>query len=366
MKRIVGVFLLLMAMAVSTSSFADEQGKAAVTADDIKKAIGLSIYLQGGYTYNLKDPDSGQNDLRVFDHDARSFTLDLAEVIFSRDAAKPGDIGYKVKLSAGEIAKWIHARGLGNPDSPFDLTEAYIDYNAPIGKGLHIVFGKWVTQMGAEVIEAASDYNYSRSLLFNYAIPFTHTGLKLSYAFNDQLTGVAAVVNGWDNFNDNNKAKTFHWEVDYTPVEQASIALKFMHGPEQDNNTSNQRYLFDTVATVKPLKNLTLQLNYDYAKEQKAVAGADAKWQGIAAIVRYDVNSWFSGAIRAEWFDDPQGFRTGTPQKVKEITVTPEFRPKDNLIIRPEYRHDWSDKAVFNSSKDKHQDTIALGVMYTW
>jgi hypothetical protein len=41
-----------------------------------------------------------------------------------------------------------------------------------------------------------------------------------------------------------------------------------------------------------------------------------------------------------------------------------------DLIVRPEYRHDWSDKEVFDSThatKDKKsQDTIALGVMYTW
>jgi hypothetical protein len=31
-----------------------------------------------------------------------------------------------------------------------------------------------VTYFGAEVIEAIDNPNYSRSFLFNYAIPFTH------------------------------------------------------------------------------------------------------------------------------------------------------------------------------------------------
>jgi len=67
---------------------------------------------------------------------------------------------------------------------------------------------------------------------------------------------------------------------------------------------------------------------------------------------------------------DSQGARTGTAQAAKEITLTPEFRAAKDLIVRPEYRHDWSAREVFDSphgTKDKKsQDTIALGVMYTW
>jgi hypothetical protein len=46
--------------------------------------------------------------------------------------------------------------------------------------------------------------------------------------------------------------------------------------------------------------------------------------------------------------------------------LTPEFRVAKAIIVRPEYRHDWSDKKIFNSNTRKTQDTIALGVMYTW
>jgi hypothetical protein len=55
---------------------------------------------------------------------------------------------------------------------------------------------------------------------------------------------------------------------------------------------------------------------------------------------------------------------------LKEITLTPKFKVAKNLLLRPEYRHDWSDQKGFDSRKQtfnqKTQDTIALGVMYTW
>ena len=75
--------------------------------------------------------------------------------------------------------------------SPSILKEAYVSYLAPVGKGLQVDFGKFVTPMGAEVIESKDNWNYSRSILFGYAIPFYHFGVRAKYAFNDKysLTG---------------------------------------------------------------------------------------------------------------------------------------------------------------------------------
>ena len=46
--------------------------------------------------------------------------------------------------------------------------------------------GKFVTPMGAEVIESQDNWNYTRSILFGYAIPFYHVGLRATYAVDRQ------------------------------------------------------------------------------------------------------------------------------------------------------------------------------------
>lgn len=368
-------FTLVFVFAIVFSSFAEEAKPAGLNLDELKKELGLSIYLQGGYTYNFKNPDSQENDFRLFDHKANSFTLDLAQIVFAKEAPV-GGVGYKLKISAGETAKFIHSRGLGasdsdpagpNNDNAFDLTEAYVDYVAPLGKGLKLRFGKFVTYFGAEVIEARDNPNYSRSILFNYAIPFTHTGLMAGYTFSDAIGANIYLANGWDNSDDNNKGKSVGLNLNITPMEQLAMAFNLMYGPEQ-NNSSNERFLFDWVGTIKPMKNLTFILNADYATDKNgAPDGADAKWYGYAGIAKYDFSDLFSLSLRAEYFDDCDGARTGTAQKLKEVTLTPEFRiAKTNIIVRPEYRHDWSDEKSFDSGSKKKQDTIALGVMYTW
>jgi hypothetical protein len=360
---------------------------AAQAVKDIKDALGLSIYLQGGYTYNLRSPASGENDLRVFDHKANSFGVDLAELVFDRAAPATGGLGYHLKLSAGETAKFIHALGLGinpgedpNTSEAFDLTEAYITAVAPVGNGLQFKFGKFVTMHGAEVIEAGGDWNYSRSFLFNYAIPFTHTGLMVAYPVKDWLSLSFHVVNGWDAFDDNNNGKTFGYSINVTPFEALNLVVNLMNGPEQTHNSSNQRYLADVVATWKTTKALTLMANYDYGYEQNVPAiggtawGKNAPWQGIAGYGRYQFNDWIATSLRAERFNDRTGFRTtgvaGQNVRLYEVTLTPEFKVYDALLIRPEYRHDWSPENVFDlvngTPTKKTQDTLALGLIYNW
>ena len=372
----IGVLCLVLLMRIAGVQ-ADEakpdaaaEKKPAMSVEDIKNALGLSIYLQGGYTLNFQNPSTGENGLRIFDHKSNSFTLDLAQVLFNKDAAV-GGLGYRLKLDVGETAKFIHSKGLGSGNDVFDLTEAYVDYVAPLGKGLKLRFGKFVTFVGAEVIEARDNPNYSRSFLFNYAEPLTHTGFMASYPFSDKLTASLYLVNGWDNTDDNNQGKTGGLSVAYNPMEQLSTTFNFLYGPENDNNNHDNRFLFDWVGTVKPIKNLSFILNIDYGTDQhSAPDGGEAKWYGWALIGKYDFNDWFSVALRGEYFNDPQGFRTGTAQRLKEITLTPQFVVAKNLLVRPEYRHDWSNTESFpgstGSNTKKDQDTIALGLMYTW
>ena len=69
----------------------------------------------------------------------------------------------------------VNVNSGGSPTFLQYLKEVYASVLAPVGKGLEIDAGKFVTPMGAEVIESDANWNYSRSLLFNYAIPFSTT-----------------------------------------------------------------------------------------------------------------------------------------------------------------------------------------------
>lgn len=331
---------------------------------DKTKSIGLTVYVQGGYTYNFNKPGNGENDFRVFDTKANQITADMLQVIIEKET-KPGQLGFKLNAAAGDIAKSIHSYGLGdNPDNSFDLTEAYVQYNVPLGKGLKISVGKFLTCHGGEVIEAIDNPNYSRSFLFGYAIPFTHTGLKANYDFTDQVGATVYVVNGWDNFKDNNDAKTLGLSLGINPSEQVGMTFNVMNGPEQDDNTSNNRFLFDWVGTVKPGEKWLLLLNYDYGSEKDVPGLGDAQWSGFAGIIQYEFTKNISMAVRGEVFKDRDGFRTGIKQTLQEFTISPQWKLDNGIVIRPEYRVDLSNKKAFDGGAKKDQSTFGIGVMY--
>jgi hypothetical protein len=361
---------MIMILALACSAAADEieaqqksepEKPSGLSLNGVKDALGLSLTLQASYLYNFENPKDQENSLRVFDHKANSFTVDLAEIQFAHDPQK-GEVGYRVKFIAGETAKFIHSLGLGMGDNPIDLTEAYVAYVAPLGSGLTLRFGKFVTYHSAEVIEAKDNINYSRSFLFNYAVPSTHTGLMASYIFGELFTTSLYVVNGWNNTTDNNRAKTFGLSLGLTPNSQWSFVVNFMAGPEQDTNDSDWRFLVDVILTAKPITDLTVILNGDYGRD--TIKGNDVSWHGVSLISKYDILSWFGVAMRLEYFNDKNGFTTSVAQELKEVTITTEFRLPMNLILRPEYRHDWSSKASFHNNRS--QDTLGVGMIYSW
>ncbi|MEK7845373.1 MAG: outer membrane beta-barrel protein, partial [Nitrospinota bacterium] len=142
---------------------------------------------------------------------------------------------------------------------------------------------------------------------------------------------------------------------------------------EQANNDSNIRSLINANLTLTLLESLTLNFDYVNGSEQKdpnnvVSPGSDSKWSGIAGIIRYVASDRYAINIRAETFSDSDGARTGVKQDMTEITVTPEFTVKKNMIIRPEFRHDVSDQKVFdkgaNAASEKAQDTIAINMFF--
>lgn len=339
------------------------------------KDITLSGFIDTSYTYSFNAPDSRTNTARVFDTQANNFNVQAAEVVLERLPPDKGGVGFRTDLFFGEDAEVITPTGSTRDE--FDLQQAYIslkpplNFNLPFGNWQWIKLGKFVTMHGAEVIEAKDNWNFSRSLLFGYAIPFTHTGIRAGYQFIDGLSGYLGINNGWDNVNDNNKSKSVEGALAWAASDKLSFNLAGMYGPEQASNDHSQRGLVDFLATYKPFDKWTLMVNADYGHEEDVVeAGKDGYWSGVATYLRYDPLSWLSLISRTEFMSDRQGLRivSGTNQDIWEQTLTLELKPYKDLITRLEYRHDQSSSPAFtdNQKATSHQDTIGLEMIYSF
>ena len=319
------------------------------------------------FHYNFNEPATGsKTPLRNFDFDHNQFSFALAEIAFIKPAIADDRVGFRLDLDYGPVTDWVHSADPEGPEVVKHFQQAYISYMAPVGSGLTFDIGKFVTQHGAEVIEAKDNWNYSRSLLFAWAIPYYHMGMRVGYAPNDKVALGAAITNGWNNVKDNNSQRTYGFQAIVKPVAPTSLVLNYMTGPEQAGNTDDFRHLFDITLTHAISDAFSVMGNYDYGRDE--VAGATVTWQGIGLYAKAQVNPVFALIPRWEYYNDEDGFTTGTAQNVQEFTITGEVKHSQGLIMRLEYRRDWSDVNFFTKSgaARDNQNTVSVGWVYSF
>src|SRR5256714_2916593 len=256
--------------------------------------------------------------------------------------------------------------------SQFDLQQAFVTYIAPLGSGLRFDAGKYVTHLGDEGTEGYDGYNdnCSRSILFGYAIPCTHTVVKASYAFSSKVGAMFEVVNGWDLVRDNNRSKSLGAQVSLTPVAPLSVLLNWIGGPELANDNHTKRNVFDVVATLKPTSSLTLGVNGDYGMEDgtsRVNPGSNAVWKGIAGYAALAVTNKLSLALRGETLHDEDGVRLGTDTKaiLSEATFTPAYKFTDHVVLRGEVRYDKANQPILARRSTLNDRQTTAGVKIT-
>lgn len=350
------------------------------------QGIQMSGYADISYQYSLNEPNSsGATTGRAFDTEANGFTPHAFELVLEKPLTDEMPLGFRTDLFFGDDAAVFKSTGLGLGGEDFDLQQAYVTARAPIGEGLEFKVGKFVTLLGAEVIESPANWNFSRSFLFLYSIPFTHTGALASYPLGEWGSVTGGVVNGWDVVDDNNKAKTLLGNVTLTPLEGVTFSSNLVHGAERNSNNANKRSVISNIVSWVPFEPLTLMANYDYGHESNVSPGTatsgttsgfeGANWQGLALYAKYDFTPIWALAGRLEWFDDKDNVRTGftgpgggtiTDIDFYEWTLTSQWKLHEHVLARLEYRHDKADEKVFarDEGLSSYQDTIAAEMVY--
>ena len=356
--------------------------------------LKLFAYLEQSFTWNLTGASrGGVNDLRVYDY-YEGFTFNIAEFSIKKDPSERYPFGFGLVVTAGQDSQKNHSLGIFRDEddqfpfrntSYFDVQEAYFSVKIPLGSGITIKGGKWVSLLGYEVIESPNNLNFSRGYLFNLAGPFTQTGGVVNYSFTDWLTVQVGAATGSDTSEDNNRSPSFGGGFLITPSKEFYVAVGTIVGPEQTNNDTHQRWILDAVAVYTGIEKVTLAAELTGGKETReaseVAAGnrqdTDATWWGWGLWGAYNFTERFRVALRQEYFKDAQGARTGLDNKVSlwSTTVTLQYRLWRGLVGRVEYRHDQADEKVFRARYDeshvlaptaRSMDTFSVSMYYTF
>jgi hypothetical protein len=338
-----------------------------------QSAITVSGFVDAYYSKNINQPASRMNKLRNFDIAENQLSLGLGEIVLQKKAEP---VGFRVDADFGESNDVVHGiapYGATPYSTLTNFQQAYLTAVIPVGTGLTVDMGKFVTHMGYEVIESKDNWNYSRSFMFAYAIPYYHTGVRAVYAVAGNFTTALHIVNGWNSALDNNMWKSLGLMMNYTPTNSTGLILNVMTGSEDAVVSpslfeTGKKNVIDIIVTHQLTESIGLALNADYG-EARTNLGL-ATWKGVAAYLRYAFGSNSAAALRAEIFDDAVGYATGSgvPRlDAKEITGTYEHKFADALLVRCEARYDVSNATIFDKKFDvgtqKDQLTFLVGLV---
>ena len=354
-------------------------------------------YLDGSYTQNFNNPSSRINQLRIFDVNSNELRPNLAQFVLEKEAEASGDwkdrAGFKVKFNAGRDSDFI---GGVNLSTWADFQEFYVQYIAPIGKGLNLQLGQINTLIGYEVVESPHNPNYSRSWLFGLGQPFTTRGGRVSYEFTERVSLSVGVISFINSARGNSRHDPLmEAATTIAPSERVKVTLYGLAGPRPGSvgTSGGNILLVGGFASFQATEQTSLVIESYYANQansSRVSESGNARWNGVAGYVIHDFNRQWGVRFRAELFEDAGGFvscegttayqpkanvcfgatpTTAAPfiaQTLWEITSTVQYKPFKSLITRLEFRYDKSNQNVFQigSRATSYQPTLSLEAIY--
>jgi len=329
--------------------------------------LAVSGYAELFYQWNANRPPSGITNYRGFDTRHNSFTVSNAVL-----SARYDHSGLSARL-AFQVGHTPNTYYLAEPESDASqspsavgssgastwrfVQQALVGYTIPVGRGLLIEGGVFLSPIGLETLAVKDNWNFSRSHLF-FQLPFYHTGLRAEQRLFKAWKLTLGVVNGWNSVVDGNDEKSVYVQTTYDKSGSVSASFLYFTGIERApaQPSRDWRHLFDLWMTVQPSSRFEFALHGNAGVEP--VADDKAFWLAGAAYVCVHVLPVFHLAARGDVFWERKGvLPSGEPLPIffapsdmswlSSATATVSMDVLPGLLLRLEYRHDHSDGAVF-------------------
>ena len=303
---------------------------------------------------------------------------------FRSDENSFGDSALAVALSkviSDHLSVFAQLTASREPDSPFIGGETHHDIETDIDNlqltwlpsarsGLAITFGKFDSPLAIERDDAPLNFQATNSFTFDFARPVKFTGLQIHESFSEHFEGFAILANGWDVDADNNKGKTGALYGLWSPTAASHFGLGVIYGPEKDDRTGDPRTTAVATALVQPTASWVLGGEGVVGEEpHSSPDGGTARWYAGEAFSHYRFAEHWGATLRLDYLDDRDGSRTGTPQVLRSVTLSPQYlfggsffgiyRYLDRtslrlpeLSVRLDLRYDRSSEATFRTRQE--------------
>jgi hypothetical protein len=212
-----------------------------------------------------------------------------------------------------------------------------------VGKGLTIQGGIFNSLIGYDSLYAKDNLSYTRPWTGDFT-PYLMMGVNASYPVTNKLTMTGFVVNDYTHLSNPNSVPSSGAQAAYKPTPHTTLKQTVLYGPHQsDTALQFWRFFSDSIAEWKT-DRYTTAFEYQVGTESVAEPGMPhALWTATQLPLRWDPPGGWAVSVRPELAWDRDGRWTGSPQLVKAITSTVEYRVPYRhaaAIFRVEHRYD--------------------------
>ena len=229
------------------------------------------------------------------------------------------DFGFQIQALYGSDARYVQFMGELNSTFASRNQLAFINANVQAhlpwltAGGIDLKVGQYPTPLGYETIDPSTNPFYSHSYIFNFGLPYVHTGAIAVTHVNpilDVYGGVDTGMNTTFGAGDNNGAVAELAGVNLTLLDSKLTILALSHfGPENPTRTVPKanccwRSENDIVITYKATDKLAFTTELNLINDSNFAANA----YGAAQYVSYALNDAVTLNARAEIYRDEKGF----------------------------------------------------------
>ena len=380
-------------VSLASAARAEERVNSVMTA---LSSTSLSGYVDTSAQWNFGTGNAHLPDYKFGGSSkADGFNLNVVQLRIEKPLSEEEwAAGYRVDLWAGPDANVLGTQSVNSlGGSDFAIRQAYVALRVPFQNGLDFKVGVFDSVLGYESVESGNNPNYTRS--YGHSIePQTHTGLLVSYRFNDLVSASAGIANTvgpvineraqGPNFSGATKAESYKTYMGSVAV-TAPDSMSFLSGSTLyagivngfndsygENDTSY--YVGGTIAT--PVTGLRLGTALDILD----VHHQDGETWAVSGYATYQATEKLSVHFRGEYlrdrgnqkfFVDSLGNSTN-PDKVLALTATAQYDLWKNVISRVELRWDhslnaqetWGGKDPDSTPSLKNEWMLAANIIY--
>ena len=305
----------------------------------------LKSYVDGYYSYY--DNDLPASELQTFSTVGprnQSISVNVAQLGLHYEYK---DIRSSMTVHFGDI-----------PQATWSSTFPFIQ---EANVGVHLFPNWWLdvglftTHIGTESFLPKNN-DLSTTSIITYNEPFYQGGLKLAYEGSEKYDLEFWIINGYNQFLDINKAKSYGLLFNYNINDNTSITYTNLFGNEAaDGAIESQFRTYNNIYGTTTIKNMIrITAGLDYATQDKfSTNGLNPNVEtpnnllGFLATVRLILTKKSSVTTRYEYLTNPAGYITGTFKSgefesgldnMSGITLGYEYKPSEESYLRIEGR----------------------------